>query len=58
VRAVARRIARAYQGRCASEDVRRAGVAVPDGIWVCRHCEHVSLDWLTSRTHHGAAHAA
>ena len=45
------RIARAYHLLCAREDRRRAGLAVPSGVWVCARCPQVSLDAVVLRQH-------
>jgi hypothetical protein len=46
-----RRLMRAYRHQCASEDVRRCHVRIPDGVWVCARCWHVSLDQYSSARH-------
>jgi hypothetical protein len=51
VKALLRRIARSYQCRCAAEDMRAHGLAVPDGVWQCGQCAEVSLDLFASRVH-------
>ncbi|HET6877534.1 MAG TPA: hypothetical protein VFH38_08405 [Jatrophihabitans sp.] len=51
-----RRLARLYRQLCAAEDVRRRGLKVPDGVWVCARCRHVSLDAFASSRHLLAAH--
>jgi ribosomal protein L37AE/L43A len=51
-----RRVVRVYRQLCASEDVRRCRVRIPDGVWVCSRCRHVSLDQYSSARHALAAH--
>jgi hypothetical protein len=57
LRRAARRLARAYRQRCAAEDVRRLRMQVPDGVWVCARCWHVSLDRFASSWHLIATHS-
>jgi hypothetical protein len=52
-----RRLARAYRQRCAAEDVRSHRLVVPDGVWVCGRCWHVSLDRFGWAWHGVAAHS-
>jgi ribosomal protein L37AE/L43A len=51
------RIGRAYHLLCAREDVRRRGLVVPAGVWLCEHCHQVSLDVVRLRQHVAGAHA-
>ena len=50
------RARRAYHLRCAREDARRRGLAVPLGVWVC-DCRHVALDKLAHLDHLLEVHA-
>jgi hypothetical protein len=44
VSVIQRRLARAYHLHCAREDVRRHGLVVPAGVWICQHCPKFSFD--------------
>lgn len=52
-----RRLVRAYQHRCAREDVRRLRLAEPLGVWLCDRCNHVALTAYTWGEHLIFAHA-
>ncbi len=51
------RLARAYHLMCAREDLRRNGLVVPAGIWLCQHCPQVSFDLVRLRQHVAGVHA-
>ena len=56
VRRLFQRVRRAYHLRCAREDARQHGLAVPLGVWVC-DCRHVALDKLAFLDHMVEVHA-
>ena len=43
MRAVRRKLVRRYRLWCAREDVRRAGLRTPVGVWFCARCRTVIL---------------
>lgn len=57
LRRFARSIALRYRLACARDDVRRHGLTIPNGVWVCRSCAHVSFDAMRF-ARHGCAAAA
>jgi hypothetical protein len=56
VTSLLRRAVRAYRHRCAAEDVRALRLVVPEGVWVCARCWHVSLDRFSWAWHGVAVH--
>ena len=52
-----RRLVRAYHQMCARDDVRRHGLVVPAGVWLCHHCPQVSLDITRLRQHVAGVHS-
>lgn len=54
---IVQRISRAYHLWCARDDVRRQGLVVPAGVWVCEHCPRMTFDAVRLRQHVAGAHA-
>jgi hypothetical protein len=50
------RLLRAYHLRCAREDLRRWGLVVPAGVWLCDHCHRWSFDPALLRHHVAMTH--
>ena len=52
-----RRISRAYHLWCARDDLRRQGIVVPAGVWVCAHCPRMTFDAVRLSQHVALSHA-
>jgi hypothetical protein len=50
------RLSRAYHLLCAREDLRRRGLVVPAGVWLCDHCHRWSFDQALLRHHVAMVH--
>jgi hypothetical protein len=50
------RLVRAYHLICAREDLRRSGLVVPAGVWLCDHCPRWSFDPVLLRQHVAGVH--
>jgi ribosomal protein L37AE/L43A len=50
------RLARGYHLLCAREDVRRNGLTVPVGVWLCEHCQRWSFDQALLLNHVAMTH--
>jgi hypothetical protein len=51
------RLVRAYELRCAREDLHVRNLVVPAGVWACHACSHVSLSLTSFKSHLAEAHA-
>ena len=50
------RLSRAYHLFCAREDLRRSGLSVPAGLWLCEHCPWMTFEAARLRQHAATSH--
>jgi hypothetical protein len=51
------RAAQAYHLACARDDAAKRKITVPDGVWVCDHCDQGLLELTALREHIRTQHA-